>query len=271
MKAQDWVGTFRKRIYDHYHAHGRDLPWRRTHDPYRILVSEFMLQQTQVGRVLQKYVEFLHVFPSPACLAGAPLSLVLKMWRGLGYNRRARYLRLCAQKITGEYGGMFPSTPQELLALPGVGAATAGAVAAFAYNLPAVFIETNIRTVFMFFFFKGRDNVRDAELAPLIEETLDKDNPRRWYYALMDYGVYLKKRFPRLTRQSAHFKKQTPFKGSGRELRGKIITCLLDNGESTPEKLAGCAGTSPEEIGKILEDLGREGLVMLHGNRVGLA
>jgi A/G-specific adenine glycosylase len=271
MITQSGVSAFRNHIYTYYQTHGRDLPWRRTHDPYRILVSEFMLQQTQVGRVLQKYFDFLRVFPDPSRLAEAPLSLVLNTWRGLGYNRRARYLWLCAQKLTGEYGGKFPATPAELLALPGVGAATAGAVTVFAYDRPAVFIETNIRTVFMFFFFKGRDNVRDAELKPYIETTLDKEHPRHWYYALMDYGVYLKRRFPRLNRHSAHYKKQTPFKGSRRELRSKIISCLLDNGVSSPEKLAACTGSSPAEIRNILEVLDREGLVKLGRNKVDLA
>jgi A/G-specific adenine glycosylase len=163
---------FKKIIYSYYEKNRRDFPWRRTRDPYKILVSEIMLQQTQAPRVTEKYKEFIKKFPSVKSLAEAPLKKVLVLWQGLGYNRRAVNLHKTAQVINKKYKGVFPKTKEALLELPGVGPATAGDILAFAYNQAQIVIETNIRSVFIHFFFENEKNVHDRDIIPLIEKTL---------------------------------------------------------------------------------------------------
>jgi A/G-specific adenine glycosylase len=228
------VTQFRQTVLDNYRLHGRMFPWRETTDPYEILVSEIMLQQTQTDRTVAKYGEWLESFPDMKTLADAPLSLVLARWNGLGYNRRARFLQETCRIIAHERSCTFPETAAELDALPGIGPYTARAVMTFAFGKPEVFIETNIRSVFLFFFFKSRlddsaaapEPVHDSEILPLIEQTLDTDNPRVWYYALMDYGAALKKAVTNPNRKSAHYTKQSAFEGSLRQARGAIIRSL---------------------------------------------
>ena len=198
------------------------MPWRKTRDPYKILVSELMLQQTQVDRVVPFYNKFIKRFPTAKKLAGAKLSSVLKAWQGLGYNRRAKYLHEAAKIIARE-----GFTGQKL---PGVGPYTRGAVLAFAFNKPEVFIETNIRTV-IFYHSNILQNTRmtDAELLPVVEELLKKSKmrPREFYAALMDYGAHLKKQGVKLNSYSKHYVKQSKFEGSARQLRGAILRELL--------------------------------------------
>jgi A/G-specific adenine glycosylase len=230
----DEVIAFRAAILEHYLTHGRDLPWRRTRDPYKVLVSEMMLQQTQVGRVIEKYGPFVERFGDFTALAGAPLVEVLALWKGLGYNRRALFLSKIARIVVDYHGGVLPESPQELARLPGIGPNTAGAIAAFAFNRPVVFVETNIRAVFIHRFFEGSDRVRDDEILPLVAATLDREDPRRWYWALMDYGAALKAQGKNPGRRSAHYVRQAPFWGSDREIRGAILGLLIradaDNG-----------------------------------------
>jgi A/G-specific adenine glycosylase len=177
-------------VLAHYRERGRDLPWRRTRDPYHILVSEVMLQQTQVARVLKKYDQFLTAFPTVLSLSGATAAEVLGIWQGLGYNRRALALHQAARTIVSEHQGAVPRSPVELRRLPSIGPATAAAVCVFACDLPLPFIETNIRSAVIHFFFQERASVPDADILPVIELTLDRENPRDWYYALMDYGAW---------------------------------------------------------------------------------
>jgi A/G-specific adenine glycosylase len=213
-------------IYRYYRKHGRNLPWRLTSDPYHILVSEIMLQQTQVQRVMVKYEQFTRKFPGFPSLASAPLRLILKEWQGLGYNRRAMALKRIAQKVTKEFRGNLPASVETLMTFPGIGRATASSIAAFAFHEPTVFIETNIRRVFIHSFFHDKDNIKDTEILPLVQKTLDTSNPRDWYYALMDYGVMLKKEYENPNRRSAHYQKQSPFQGSDRQVRGMLIKIL---------------------------------------------
>ena len=138
------IRAFRKTVYDSYRAGGRQFPWRQASDPYRILVSEVMLQQTQTDRVLPKHEEFVRQFPDLSALAAAPLADVMRAWQGLGYNRRALALWRAAQAVEADCHGRLPASVDKLLALPGVGNYTARAVAAFAYNQPTVFIETKL-------------------------------------------------------------------------------------------------------------------------------
>lgn len=219
--------AFRSRIYRYFRRHGRSFSWRSTRDPYRILVSEVMLQQTQTDRVEKKFREFLAAFPGFPALAAAPLREVMRVWQGMGYNRRALYLHAAAVEVVHNCGGKLPRDVELLERLPGIGPATARSIAAFAFNAPVVFIETNIRTVYIHEFFKGRERVADAELLPLVEATLDTTHPRQWYNALMDYGVMLKERYPNPSRRSAHYQKQSPFLSSDRRIRGAIIRCLV--------------------------------------------
>lgn len=256
------VKRFRKAVYDYYRRHGRDdLPWRRTRDPYRILVSEYMLQQTQVSRVLEKYEPFISRFPDFHSLASAPLRDVLGMWSGLGYNRRALYLKQAAQCVVADYGGTLPSRVDELVTLPGVGRATAAAVAAFAFEAAHTFVETNIRAVFIHHFFQGRDKVPDAEILHLLEQTLDRQNPRHWYTALMDYGSMLKKVYRNPSRKSVHHTRQSPFEGSDRQARGRIIRALVRRNLSERE-LVQETGLSQMRLRRNVKRLVGEGLVV---------
>lgn len=218
---------FQKLIWDFYRKNKRDFPWRDTTDPYKIMVSELMLQQTQTFRVVPKYKTFIKKFPTIQDLADSQLSEVLELWSGLGYNRRARFLHQAAQYIVKNLNNSFPNNEKELIKIPGIGPYTAGAILVFSFNQPQVFIETNIRRVFIHHFFKDQENISDKQLFPLIEQELDKDNPRDWYYALMDYGVEITKQFPNPNRKSKHYNKQSKFEGSIRKIRGEILRQLI--------------------------------------------
>lgn len=253
--------AFRDIIYQYYESFGRVLPWRLTWDPYHIFVSEVMLQQTQVERVSGKYGPFIGLFPDFATLAACPLDSLLRAWQGLGYNRRALSLKKAASHVVGRFGGALPSSIDDLATLPGIGPATAASIAAFAFNSPVPFIETNIRTVFIHFFFPEREQVSDREILPLVEETLDRSDPRNWYYALMDYGTMLKKEGQKTHRRSVSYRKQTPFQGSDRQVRGAILR-LLVSGKALPEaELVGHIGTTVEKVRTNLLELAKEGFV----------
>lgn len=260
---------FRKSVLDYYTKYGRhELPWRTTTDPYAILVSELMLQQTQVARVEPKYKLFLETFPDVESLAKAPLSTVLQLWQGLGYNRRAKYLQETA-KIIAASGGYFFRDRSRLMALPGIGTYTSGAILAFAYDVPVVMIETNIRTVFIHHFFADQDEVSDAEILELVAATLPKKDIRHWYYALMDYGSYLKKTRGGMNSRSRHYKKQAKFSGSSRQLRGIIIR-LLSTGPKTVGELLPAQAFTEMEVQMQLEKLLREGLIVHEDSKYAL-
>jgi len=227
-----------------------------------------MLQQTQAHRVIPKYKEFISLFPSFTRLAQAPLSDVLRTWKGLGYSRRALYLKKIAESITAHHNKTLPRTRETLESLPGIGPYTAGALLAFAYNLPAVCIETNIRTVFIHFFFADKTTkVHDRDLLPLIEQTIDKDSPREWYYALMDYGALLKSKKTVPNTRSIHYKKQSTFKGSNRELRSTLLSHILE----TPGIALSTLGKETEKpvdhITKNLSAMEQEGLIKQKNKR----
>lgn len=259
-KEQAFVAVVRA----HYASFGRrTLPWRKTKNPYRILVSEVMLQQTQVERVIPKYQAFLAQFPTVAALAAAPLGAVLIVWQGLGYNRRAKMLHACAQVIVTEQGGRFPRDYSKLLALPGVGPYTAAAVAAFAFNQAVPLIETNVRTVYLHHFYPDATRVPDSMLWPHIIATLDQHDPRTWYAALMDYGTHLKRTVGNKNVNSQHYTKQSAFAGSDRQIRGAIIKVLgAAVGALTLNQLIdACQTLSPARITDQLARLEVEGLV----------
>ncbi len=265
------VERFRSTIYEHYHENRREFPWRETDDPYRIVVSEFMLQQTQTERVLPAYDRFLGRFPTIAALAAAELRDVLDAWQGLGYNRRALSLQRVAALVTERFDGKIPACAETLLTLPGIGQSTAGAVIAFAFNRPVVFVETNIRRVFLHFFFPEQTAVPDRNILPLVRATLDSENPRDWYYALMDYGVLLKKTETNPNRRSAHYSRQSRFEGSDRQIRGLIVRTLLDRGDLSPRDLAKALKKDPKRVKAILGKLVQEGIVTEKENLVSIA
>lgn len=241
------VHSFQKKVYTHYTVHGREFPWRKTTNAYHIWLSEMMLQQTQTDRVIEYYKKFLREYLSVKELAAASLSDIIKLWQGLGYNRRAKFLHHTAIEVVTGYNGKFPRTIEKLESLPGIGHYTARAIMAFAYNEPVVFIETNIRSVFIHEFFsvesslqlssriksrtgsyKGERVIDDKTLLPLIEQTLDAKNPREWYQALMDYGAHIKKQYPNPNRRSKQHVVQSRFKGSNREVRGGVLRALSE-------------------------------------------
>lgn len=255
------IDLFRDLILSYFRAHGRDLPWRHTADPYRILVSEIMLQQTQVERVVVRYREFLDRFPDFASLARAPRSEVLLAWQGMGYNRRAIALQETARRVVEEYGGDLPADVEMLATFPGIGKATAAAIVAYAFNMPVVYVETNIRRIFIHFFFQDREGVRDDEILPLVERTLDRENPREWYSALMDYGTVLKKRTANPNRRSASYSRQSRFEGSDRQIRGRILALVLEEGTVMEKEVILRLCEEPGRVKRILGDLAREGFV----------
>lgn len=230
----------------------RDLPWRNTRDPYEIWLSEVMLQQTQVARVEQRWGAWLERFPSVADLAAAPVAEVLAAWQGMGYNRRALALKSAAEQVVSTYGGVFPQDTQDLVALPGIGPATAQGIRAFAFDLPGVYLETNVRSVFLHELFPDAVGVSDRELKPLVEAACPgsaapyaapqdaDDTPRAWYYALLDYGVYLKQTLPNPSRRSAGHVRQSTFEGSRRQKRAELVRLLLsDRQDGAPGATAG--------------------------------
>ena len=258
-------------------AHYRVLPWRGIDDAYAVLVSEVMLQQTQVKRVLSYWERFMSAFPTVDALAAASSSDVLEQWQGLGYNRRALGLWRCACECSERYAGRLPETADELIALPGIGQATAAGIMAFARNTASVYVETNVRTVFLHLLFGDVDAVDDREVTPLVAATcLASGNPRLWYYALLDYGAYLKTQVKNPSRRSAHYARQSAFEGSRRQKRAELVRIVLADPGIT--RTCALASLSEEELSQgreavdgelfasLLADLAREGFFRIEGD-----
>ena len=266
-------------------ARGRDLyrdhPWRRTRDPYAVLVSEVMLQQTQVPRVVGRWCEWLDRFPTLEVLAAAPLEPVLREWQGLGYNRRAIALKRAAEEVVARFEGVLPRDEAALRALPGIGPATASGVRAFAFELPGVYLETNVRAVFLHELFSDRDGVRDREIAPLVAAAVEEAarqgiSPRDWNYALLDYGTQLKRDLPNPSRRSAHHTRQTAFEGSRRQKRARLLRAVmaapgrdadayaLDLSEM--ERRDRPTSPAPTEVIELLEALALDGFIAREGD-----
>ena len=253
--------AFRTFVRTFYREHGRKLPWRETRSAYRILVSEVMLQQTQAERVIPKYREFLRRFPDWSALAEARTAEVMQAWQGLGYYRRAFNLQRAAQAVVREFGGKLPQDPPVIRSLPGVGSYTAGAVCAFAFDVALPIIETNVRSVFLYTFFPKRKAVSDAEILQLVEETLDRRNPRDWYYALMDLGSELKRHRRGINARSKHHAKQSRYEGSNRQARAAVLKTLAEHGAATEADIARLVSADRARIERAVEGLLKEGLV----------
>jgi A/G-specific adenine glycosylase len=259
--------TFVDTVWDYFSQYQRaHLPWRQTTDPYHILVSELMLQQTQVDRVIPKYEAFIERWPTVADLARATLGEVLIAWQGLGYNRRAKFLHQAAQVLHADLDDTFPSTETALQSLPGIGQYTAAAIVVFAFNKRAILIETNIRQVVIFHFFKTKMTVSEAQIHKVIERTLPDTNYRDWYAALMDYGSYLKKEHGNLNNRSNRYTKQSTFRGSDREVRGALLRALSHQGKSRAAIVQELPFTEKKILAQ-LERLQTEGLIEKRARR----
>ncbi|HSQ21843.1 MAG TPA: A/G-specific adenine glycosylase [Coriobacteriia bacterium] len=221
-----------------------------------MLVSEVMLQQTQVARVVPKYAEFLSPFPTAEALAEASLDEVLRVWRGLGYNRRALALKRAAEVIVAEYDGRVPDTLEGLMALPGIGHATAAQILAFAFGVGVPFIETNIRSVYLHEFFGDAEDVPDSAILPLVDATMDRERPREWFWALMDYGTHLKATRPNPSRRSRHHVRQGRFEGSNRQLRGRLLAALAGAAPSAAHSSVGPATARVHSAGDLAAEVG---------------
>jgi A/G-specific adenine glycosylase len=265
QSEKDSIDTFRKTVYSYFRKYGRVLPWRTDYDPYHIFISEVMLQQTQVDRVLPKFSYFVNELPDFRSLSAASLDKVLSLWNGLGYNRRALHLKNAAIMIMEEFSGKLPQNPELIVTPPGIGPATASSIAVFAFNKPAIFLETNIRTVLIHHFFKSRKKpVDEKDLYSLAEQVLDRKSPRRWYSALMDYGTFLKKTEGNLSQRSSVYKKQTSFHGSRRQVRGKIIKVLLESKGMKEKDLLIQVGCEKDLFGDVLAILEKENIISKH-------
>lgn len=262
---QSDILQFRGLLQAHYTKHYREMPWREDTNPYYVMVSEIMLQQTQVARVIPKFNAFIDVFPDFHSLATASLVEVLALWSGLGYNRRAKFLKGAAELISSHYGGQLPTEHEELVKLPGIGAATASAILVYSFNRPLIFIETNIRQVIIYHYLMDTEVVDDIEIELIMKQLVDRDNARGFYWAMMDYGTYLKKEVGNLNKRSNKYTKQSKFQGSLRQKRGQIIRELLSS-EKSKEELIDLTKGEYKVIEKILSNLVAEELISYNGN-----
>ncbi len=249
-----------KKILDWYAINRRDLPWRVTEDPYAILVSELMLQQTQVTRVIVKFQTFLRAFPTFATLAAAPRAEVIKEWAGLGYNRRAIYLQECAKKIVIGYAGVLPRDPEQLLALPGIGPYMCRSVLIFAFNQDVAAVDTNIRRILIAEGF-ATETTSAREMQAIAEQVLPLGRSRDWHNALMDYGSLV------LTSAGTGIKpltRQSKFYKSFRWYRSKVVKHLVAGAEPKELSAADVArllDKDAEFVARIIESLKKDQLV----------
>ena len=244
----------------------RDFAWRRTTDPYEVLLSEIMLQQTQVARVERYYEQWLRQFPTLDALAAADTADVLTAWQGLGYNRRALALKRLANEVSEQQGGVLPATREELLALPGIGPATAAGVLAFAFDMPAAYLETNVRAVILHELFPDADGISDKEILAIVEEAAEcvharGVSARTWNYALLDYGAWLKKTVPNPSRRSKHHSKQSPYEGSRRQKRARLLQAVLAEPELGTAELARACEFDYDITEDVLSSLAAEGFI----------
>lgn len=260
------IAKFQKEILTYYQTHKRKMPWRDISNPYKIFVSEMMLQQTQVERVRIKYEEFIKKFPTIKSVAQAEKKEILKTWQGLGYNRRALFIKKTCEEIISKHKGIFPKDFATLQTLPGIGPSTAGALCAFAYNQPIFFIETNIRAVILHFFFKNKEKVSDKEVLEVLKKvTPNTTTSRDWYYALYDYGTFLKKRLgknkTKLHKKSKHYTKQSKFEGSFRQKRAQVLKLKLSNPDISDIEILNKLTLSPQELEDVFISLDKDGLI----------
>jgi len=271
-KGPPTVAAFQRFVRTYFKNYGRDFPWRRTKDPYKILVSEVMLQQTQTERVVVKYAEFLKAFPTWKALSAASPAEVVKVWMGLGYYRRAFNLHKAARSVCENFGGKPPRSAEALKKLPGVGPYTAAAVAAFAFGEAAPMIETNIRTVYLHLFYPQASEVSDSEILDKVAETMCRKDPRTWFYALMDIGVVLKKHTKGVNARSKHHVKQSRFQGSQRQVRAAVLKLVVSRARIKRDEVLSTLVYEKKKVERALLDLESEGLIAVgRSGRVSIA
>jgi len=247
-------------LWRHYADLARTMPWRNSgpdgeYSIYKIIVSELMLQQTQVDRVVPKFEAFVSHFPTIESLAKAQFSEVVGLWNGLGYNRRSKYLHFAAQSLSRK---PEPYTYEDLLACKGIGHNTAAAILVYSYNMPIVFVETNIRTVYIHHFFGDAESVSDKDIEAILSQSIDLEHPREFYWALMDYGTFLKKQGSRAARRSVSYAKQSTFEGSRRQLRGRVLRQLTEGAMSVE---GARLKFSDDRLEGVLQDLEKDSLI----------
>lgn len=288
--SQKNIKEFQQKIFSWYKVHKQDFPWRKTRDPYQILVSEVMLQQTQVSRVIPKFEAWLQRFPTVADLAKAPVSEVLAYWSGLGYNRRALFLKKTAVEITEKYGGKFPQDEKTLKSLPGIGEYTARAVLCFAFDKQITVVDTNVRKVILTQFInyrhcEERSNpvglslsdgdchapsslaMTSKEIKHIADLLLPSGKAYDWNQALMDYSRVM------LAKEKIPVPKQSKFLGSRRYYRGQILKLLLQKkkisiNEIGPMIKKDFMDSDNELINKILIELEAEGFVVYKNGNI---
>jgi A/G-specific adenine glycosylase len=286
------IRQFQDEVLTYYNTHKRKMAWRDISNPYKIFISEMMLQQTQVERVKIKYAEFIKKFPTLRSVAQASTPEVLKVWQGLGYNRRAFFIKKSCEEIISKYKGVFPKDFETLQTLPGIGPSTAGALCAFAYNQPVFFIETNVRAVILHFFFKNKEKVTDKEIMEVLKKVSPFCHPgfipgsrnakreipgqvqddvlivssRDWYYTLYDYGTFLKKSLgtkkkTSLHKQSKHYTKQSKFEGSFRQKRANVLKLKLTDPDISDTDIISKLNITEQDLEDVLDALTKDGLI----------
>ncbi len=269
MATKKSILALQREVKKHYKKEGRHtLPWRVVQTPYTVFISECMLQQTPVDRVIPKFKTFARAFPSFSLLGNAGLSEVYARWQGLGYNRRAKYVRDAAKILSEKYGGVLPKSKEDLMRLPGVGPYTAGAILAFAYGNPDAFVETNIRTAVIYHVYPKKKNVPDVAILRVLEKIKPAKGKaaKEWYAALMDYGTHLKRSGVKLNHKSAGYVKQKAFKGSQREVRGAVIR-EIHKTSLTAAALYKKLPFEKTNIKNVLKNLNSEGLIACRRGR----
>ena len=261
------IRLLQREILDWYGEHRRDLPWRRTADPYAILIAEVMLQQTQVARVVGKYEPFLRAYPTLEALANAPTAGVLRLWAGLGYNARAVRLQRCARAAVHDvHGGRaeLPASLEQLRQLPGIGPYTARAILVFAWNADLAAVDANVRRVLTHELDLPQD-LTPAALQAIAETVLPAGRARDWHNALMDYGALV---LTARTTAIAPRTRQSPYLGSTRWYRARMLAAALDRGRLPLEEVAAELGLTPARARSLAQGLARDGLLTLRDDTI---
>lgn len=265
MVKKTEIVQFQRKILTWYEANKRDLPWRGTRDPYRILVSEIMSQQTQIARVIPKYNAWMEAFPTVFELAKASTADVLGHWSGLGYNRRALFLQKCAKTVVERFAGKFPQEKEVLKTLPGIGEYTAAAVACFAFNQQVAVVDTNVRKIILTQFPHVSSDISPQEMQNIADALLPQGKAYEWNQALMDYASAM------LKKEKIVVPKQSKFKGSNRYYRGQIVKLLLAQKSIARAQLAKELSISKEKCAEILGGLEKDALVVRSGEYMSLS
>ena len=265
LDSNEGIRRFQAYIYDRANVCYRDLPWRRTKNPYAILISEVMLQQTQATRVIPKFEAWIKTFPTLRSLAKADISQVLALWSGLGYNRRALAVHSAAIELVKRFEGKVPAKEEDLIRLPGIGKYTSRAILTFAFDIPTVFLETNVRTVLIKHLFPESIDVPDSSMYPIAEAILDRESPARWYNALMDYGADLKRLNENHGNKAKAYGRQSPFSTSFRRIRGEMLKKAISEGLCDIDSFYATMPFSLEDVETCAKTLAKEGFLVYEG------